>query len=140
MELYLQWLSGLDLPHDVPLPRRLQEAAMHARVVQFTVPPEKLHEFTASLEDAIPRFRERKGFLALLVLHVEESNPPDVRVMTVWESQQALRDSENSLPFYQALSHTLAFAKGFPAIREEEVVVHDFAMISGLSSKSAASH
>jgi heme-degrading monooxygenase HmoA len=118
----------------------MQEAAMHARVVQFAIPPEKLQEFSASLEDAIPRMRERKGFQALLVLRVEGSNPPDVRVMTIWESQQALRDSENSLPFYQALSRALAFAKGFPVMREEEVVVHDFAMIAAANSKSVASH
>ena len=113
---------------------------MHARVTQFTVSPEKLSEFTTLLDAAIPRMRERRGFQALLVLKVEGSNPPDVRVMTIWESQQALRDSENSLPFYQSLSRALALAKGFPVIREEEVLVYDFAMLAEGPSASAASH
>ena len=71
MELYLQWLSGLDLRNNVPLPRRLQEAAMHARVLQFTVPPEKLQEFTTTLDSMIPLMHQRKGFQGLLVLRVE---------------------------------------------------------------------
>ena len=47
--------------------------------------------------------------------------------MTIWETQQALRKSESNLYFYQGLSRALKFAKGFPVIREEEVLVHDFA-------------
>jgi heme-degrading monooxygenase HmoA len=118
----------------------LQEAAMHARVTQFAVPPEKLQEFTTTLDSMIPLMHQRKGFQGLLVLRVEGSNPPDVRVMTIWESQQALHESENNLSFYQALSRALAFAKGFPVMREEEVVVHDFSMVAAPPSKSAESH
>lgn len=110
---------------------------MHARVTQFTVPTEKLKDFTESLQSAIPLMRQRKGFQALLVLRVEMSNPPDVRVMTIWESQQALQESENNLDFYQALAHALAFAKGFPIIREEEVVVYDFAKVSAAAAGAA---
>jgi heme-degrading monooxygenase HmoA len=69
---------------------------------------------------------ERKGFQALLVLRVEGSNPPDLRVMTFWDSQQALQDSENDIRFYQVLARVMAFSQGFPVIREEEVVIGDF--------------
>lgn len=113
---------------------------MHARVTQFAVPPEKLNDFTATLDSMIPMMHERKGFQGLLVLRVEGSNPPDVRVMTIWESQQALHESENNLSFYQALSRALAFAKGFPVMRDEEVVVHDFSMVVAPPPKTAASH
>ena len=109
---------------------------MHARVTQFSIPSEKLTEFTAALDSALPLMRERPGFRALLVLRVEQSNPPDVRVMTIWESQKALHDSENSLQFYQALARTMTFAKGFPVIREEEVIFHDFVKVAGASAGS----
>jgi quinol monooxygenase YgiN len=99
---------------------------MHARVTQFTVPPAKLNDFMSALESAIPLMHQRNGFQALLVLRVEGSNPPDVRVMTIWDSQKALHESESNLMFYQALSRIMAFSQGFPAIREEEVVIHDF--------------
>lgn len=107
---------------------------MHARVTQFSVPSEKVNDFIEALNSAIPLVHQQKGFRALLVLRVENSNPPDVRVMTIWETQQALRESENNLYFYQALSRALKFAKGFPVIREEEVLVHDFAKAVTASS------
>jgi len=111
---------------------------MHARVTQFSVPTEKLNDFIDALNSAIPLMRQRNGFQALLVLHVEKSNPPDVRVMTIWETQQALRESENNLYFYQALARALAFAKGFPVIREEEVVLHDFAKVATAASAASS--
>lgn len=110
---------------------------MHARVTQFTIPTEKLNEFRDALNSAIPLMRQRKGFQALLVLRVEESNPSDVRVMTLWESQEALHESENSLLFYQALARALAFAKGFPVIREEEVMLYDFGKTAAASAASS---
>ncbi|MGH9714790.1 MAG: antibiotic biosynthesis monooxygenase family protein [Candidatus Acidiferrales bacterium] len=112
--------------------------AVHARVTQFSVPSEKLNEFIDSLSSAVPLMQQRKGFQALLVLRVEQSNPPDVRVMTIWETQQALRESESNLEFYRALAHALAFAKGFPVIREEEVVLYDFARISAAAAAGAS--
>jgi heme-degrading monooxygenase HmoA len=111
---------------------------MHARVTQFSVPSEKLNDFTESLISAVPLMRQRKGFVALLVLRVEQSNPPDVRVMTIWDSQQALQESENNLYFYQALARALAFAKGFPVIREEEVMLHDFTRIAAAAAAGAS--
>ena len=111
---------------------------MHARVMQFSVPSEKLNEFVSTLNSAIPLMRQRKGFQALLVLRVEQSEPPDVRVMTIWETQQALHESENNMYFYQALARALAFAKGFPVIREEEVVLHDFARVAAAASVASS--
>lgn len=110
---------------------------MHARVTQFSVPSEKLQEFIGALNSAIPLMHQTKGFQALLVLHVENSKPPDVRVMTIWETQQALHESENNLYFYQALARALAFAKEFPVIREEEVVLHDFAKVAARTSATS---
>lgn len=107
---------------------------MHARVTQFSVPSETLNGFIDTLNSIIPLMRQRIGFQALLVLRVENSNPPDVRVMTIWETQQALHESENNVYFYQALARALAFAKGFPVIREEEVMVHDFTKITAAAS------
>ncbi len=110
---------------------------MHARVTQFSIPTEKLNEFREALNSAIPLMRQRKGFQALLVLRVEGSNPPDVRVMTLWETQEALHESENSLMFYQALARVLAFAKGFPVMREEEVMLYDFGKAAAASAASS---
>jgi heme-degrading monooxygenase HmoA len=111
---------------------------MHARVTQFSVPSEKLNDFISALNSAIPLMRQQGGFQALLVLRVEQSNPPDVRVMTIWNTQQALHESENNVYFYQALTRALAFAKGFPLIREEEVVLHDFSKVTATASAASS--
>jgi heme-degrading monooxygenase HmoA len=99
---------------------------MYARVAQYRVKPGKYDEFVDALSTAVPLMREQKGFQALLVLRVEGSDPPDVRVMTIWESQDALQQSENNVYFYQAVSRALVLSQGFPVIREEEVVLSDF--------------
>jgi heme-degrading monooxygenase HmoA len=99
---------------------------MHARVTQFSIPAERLNDFIGAVDSLIPLMHERPGFKALLVLRVEKSDPPDVRVMTIWQTQQALQDSENDVYFYQALARALTYAKGFPVIREEAVLLHDF--------------
>jgi hypothetical protein len=61
-----------------------------------------------------------------------------VRVMTIWKTRQALDESENSVYFYQALARALAFAKGFPVIREEEVMLHDFANVAAPASAASS--
>lgn len=104
---------------------------MYARVAQYRVKPGKYEDFVEALAIAIPMMRQQKGFQALLVLRVEGSNPPDVRVMTIWDSQQALQHSENNVYFYQAVSRALVLAEGFPVIREEEVILSHFPIGTG---------
>ncbi|HTP45269.1 MAG TPA: antibiotic biosynthesis monooxygenase [Candidatus Acidoferrum sp.] len=111
---------------------------MYARVTQFSVPSEKVNDFIEALSAAIPLMRQRLGFQALLVLRVESSNPPDVRVMTLWETQQALQESESNVYFYAALARAMTFAKGFPVIREEEVMLYDFAKVAAAESAAPA--
>ncbi len=98
---------------------------MYARVTQFSIPSDKLNNFIATLNSAILLVKEEKGFQGLLLLRVEKSNPPDVRLMTFWETKQAMRDSEDNLYTDEALARVLAFAQGFPVMREEEVVLRD---------------
>ncbi|HKS83218.1 MAG TPA: antibiotic biosynthesis monooxygenase [Candidatus Acidoferrales bacterium] len=109
---------------------------MYARVAQYHVQPDKYDEFVESLNSALPLMRKQDGFKALLVLRVEGSHPPDVRVMTLWDTQLSLRQSENNIYFYQAVSRALVLSQGFPTIREEEVVLHDFPRASSSAAKA----
>lgn len=72
---------------------------MYARVAQYQVQPDKYDQFVEALNSALPLMRKQEGFQALLVLRVEGSRPPDVRVMTVWDTQLSLRQSESNLYF-----------------------------------------
>jgi heme-degrading monooxygenase HmoA len=99
---------------------------MYARVTQYRVKPGKREEFIAALSGSVPLMHDQHGFVALLVLQEPENKSPDLRVMTVWDSEEELLASERNLYFYQAVSRALAFSEGFPSIREEEVVLSDF--------------
>jgi heme-degrading monooxygenase HmoA len=99
---------------------------MYARVTQYHVKPGKYEEFLGALSASVPLMHDQRGFVALLVLRSPGINSPDLRVMTVWDSQDELLASERNLYFYQAVSRALAFCEGFPTIREEEVVLSDF--------------
>jgi quinol monooxygenase YgiN len=102
------------------------EAAMHARSTFYVVKPEKYDDFLDALSQSVPLMRQQKGFHSLLVMRSVGTAQPELRVMTVWESQQALQDSERNVYFYQAVTRALAFSSGFPRILEEEIVLSDF--------------
>ena len=99
---------------------------MYARVTQYQVKPGKQEEFIEALTGSVPLMHDQRGFVALMVLRTPGNVSPDVRVMTVWDSEEELLASERNLYFYQAVSRALAFSEGFPTIREEEVVLSDF--------------
>jgi quinol monooxygenase YgiN len=102
------------------------EAAMHARSTHYIVKPEKYDDFVSSISQSVNLMRQQKGFHSILVLRVEGTNPPELRIMSIWESQKALQESERNVYFYQAVSRVLAFSSGFPRIVEEEIVLSDF--------------
>lgn len=105
---------------------------MHARITQFNIHPEKVEEFAAAVDSLIPLMHEQHGFRSLIVLRgaalTSASSPPTaVTTITTWDSRDALRASEENLYFYRAMSRVLAFADGFPAIQEHEVILSEFA-------------
>ncbi len=100
---------------------------MHARVSQFRVRPGKLEDFKRAVASMKPKAREQRGFRALLVLRTGDAGLEDATVITVWDSIADLRATEKNLTFYQAVTRFMAFSEGFPAVREHEVLVSDFA-------------
>lgn len=99
---------------------------MHARSTYYRVKPDQYEAFLDAISQSVPLMRQQKGFHSMCVMRTAGSNPPDVRVMTMWETQQALQDSERNVYFYQAVTRALAFSQGFPRIVEEEVAISDF--------------
>ncbi len=95
---------------------------MYARVSEFRVPLEKLNEFKAAVESVVPLAYKEPGFRGLLVLKGEGS-PVLARVISLWDSLEHLKASENSMYLYKALARGLEFSKGFPIMEENEVLV-----------------
>jgi heme-degrading monooxygenase HmoA len=99
---------------------------MYARVWKFVILPGKVEEFVAVSKSMIPTYRRQAGFRGLLVLRSGPEEKLEATVVSAWESLVALRDSENSA-FQQALAHILTLCERRPFMREEEVLVSEFA-------------
>lgn len=100
---------------------------MHARVSQLRILPGKLEELTGAIQSVIPLSRKQAGFRALVVLRGGSDALPEATVISVWDSLEDLKASEKNLYLYQAIARVLSFCESFPAIREQEVLVSEFA-------------
>jgi heme-degrading monooxygenase HmoA len=99
---------------------------MYARVTQFRISPEKISEFVAAFQAAVPHARHQKGYRALMALRAGGGSTEDVRVISVWNSLEDLTAGEQNFYLYQALAKCLAFSKGFPLMEGQEVLCGDF--------------
>src|SRR6266849_2194827 len=99
---------------------------MHARVWQLQIAPGKFDEFKASLQSLLPPVRQQVGFCGLLILKSEVAGKAGAQIIGLWESFDAMRNSEKNPVFYQALVRLKGCSEGFPKIQEQEVLVGEF--------------
>ena len=100
---------------------------MYARVTHFRILPGKLVEFSLAVQSLIPEVQKQKGFRGVLVVHTQTSDPIEVEVLSLWETQEDLDATEKNLSFYHALARVQGFAQGFPSIHVHRVLVSKFA-------------
>jgi len=98
---------------------------MYARVWRAGILPGKVEEFTAALNSIRPFLRKQPGFCGLLALR---SGPGalEATAVSLWASIDDLRNSEATI-FQQAALGILSYCEPNPSVREEEVVVSEFA-------------
>jgi quinol monooxygenase YgiN len=99
---------------------------MHARVWQLQIRPGKVQDFKDTLSSVVDLARQQAGFHGVLALSSGKSESPDVTLVAVWDSLQAIRDSENNLFLTEAISRYLTCCEGLPHISEQEFLVSDF--------------
>jgi heme-degrading monooxygenase HmoA len=72
---------------------RKEERAMHARVSKLESPPEQVDELGRIVAEWVtPSLTEMEGFNGILALADRQSGT--VEVVTLWESEEAMRQSE----------------------------------------------
>lgn len=105
---------------------------MFARVMQVLILPGKLNEFLVAVDSLRPGLRKQAGFRAMMILRSAETPAKDgdereiqATTFTIWESMEHMRASETNMFLYQALARMKAYCKGFPQIREEEVIASE---------------
>jgi quinol monooxygenase YgiN len=99
---------------------------MHARVWQLHIRSGKVQDFKDTLSSVVDLARQQAGYHGVLALAAGKSESPDVTVVALWESLQAIRASENNLFLTQAISRFLACCDGLPHITEQELLASDF--------------
>jgi quinol monooxygenase YgiN len=99
---------------------------MHARVWQLQIRPGKVQHFKDTLSSVVDLARQQAGFHGVLALSSGKSESPDVTLVAVWDSLQAIRVSEKTLFLTEAISRYLTCCEGLPHISEREFLVSDF--------------
>jgi hypothetical protein len=91
----------------------------------------KVRDFQTILSSVVDLARRQEGYRGVLALASGKSESPDVTVVALWDSSQAIRASENNLFLTQAISRFLACCEGLPHITEQEVLASDLIATSG---------
>ena len=99
---------------------------MHARVWQLHVRPGKVQDFQDILSSLVELARQQEGYRGVLALGSGKSESPDVSLVALWDSLEAMRASEDNLFVTQAIARFLACCEGFPHITEQELLASDF--------------
>jgi quinol monooxygenase YgiN len=103
---------------------------MHARVWQLHIRPGKVQDFQDILSSLVDLARQQEGYRGVLALAAGKSESPDVTLVGIWESLEAIRASENNFFLTQAIARFLACCEGLPQITEQELLASDFIVTS----------
>jgi antibiotic biosynthesis monooxygenase (ABM) superfamily enzyme len=102
------------------------EAAMYARVWQLRLRPGKVQDFEDAMSDLVSLARRQPGYYGVLALRAGRAETPDVTLVAVWDSLDAIRASEKNLFLMQAITRYVACCEGVPHVTESEVLASDF--------------
>jgi len=99
---------------------------MHARIWRIHMQPGKTEEFKSALQSLSAQARRQPGYRGFLLLGPAGDDTPDTTVIGLWESFDAMRDSERNLFLTQALAHLYKYSDGLPHIVERPVLAANF--------------
>ncbi len=90
---------------------------MRARMISFKVPPERLEEVeNAYLTSFVPAMEKHDGFAFALVFRNEDTN--ETFEVSIWEDEEALRESEKEGGVVEWKTNTLESITGNATVVE----------------------
>jgi heme-degrading monooxygenase HmoA len=99
---------------------------MIARVTHYRIRPGKLTEFTSTVESLTSAMDKLKGFRVLLVLGGEEPSDQGVMAISIWDSVEAMKDTDSNSLYYRVVSRLIGCCESFSPMHEHEVLVSKF--------------
>jgi quinol monooxygenase YgiN len=101
---------------------------MHARVWHVNILPHRLEDFKEALRSFVPEAKNEEGFRGYLVLRTDKTGEkPEALLISLWNSEDHLRQSDNNLFLTRAIAQVIGCCDGFPLIQEHEVLLKEFA-------------
>ena len=99
---------------------------MVARVTRYRIRPGKIEEFTTILQSLTAAMDELKGFRVLLILQGEKDESHDATAISVWDSAEAMKDSDSNTLYYHILSRLLRCCESFSPMHQQQVLLSKF--------------
>jgi quinol monooxygenase YgiN len=99
---------------------------MNARVWKLHIRPGKVEEFQDIFSSLVTLARRQDGYRGTLALSSGNPDSPEVIMVALWDSLEAIRASENNLFLTQAITRFMTCCDGGPQITEQEILVSDF--------------
>jgi heme-degrading monooxygenase HmoA len=100
--------------------------ALVARVTHYRIREGKVDEFVATVQSLTAAMDKLKGFRVLLVLHGEDKSSREAMAISVWDSTEDLRDSDNNTFYYHLIAKVLSCCESFSPMHQQEVMVSKF--------------
>jgi len=100
---------------------------MIARVTRYRIRLGKVEEFASRAETLMTAMEKLAGFRVLLLLRGEDAGGRDATSISVWDSVEDLKSSENDTFYYDALSRVMNCCESFSAMHQHEVLKSKFA-------------
>ncbi len=86
-----------------------------------------MQEFSATVESLMAALDRLEGFRVFLLLGGEDSNGRQATAISVWESAEHMKSSENDKFYYGALKALMGCCESFSPMHQHEVVKIKFA-------------
>jgi hypothetical protein len=114
--------------HRISAPATFFESggAMVARVTHYRIREGKVDEFVATVQSLTAAMDKLKGFRVLLVLHGEDKSSREAMAISVWDTTEDLRDSDNNAFYYHLISKVLSCCESFSPMHQQEVMMSKF--------------
>jgi len=100
---------------------------MYARIWHLQLKHGMMKEFKEALDTIIHLVRREDGYFGVIALTSGRPEAPEVRIVALWDSPEAVRQSEQDLFLMQAMTRYMACCEGVPIMLEKEVLAADFA-------------
>ena len=100
---------------------------MIARITRFRIRPGKVEEFAATAESLMATIGKLDGFRVLLLLRGEDPSGRDAISISVWDSAEQLKSSENDKLYYGGLARLMSCCESFSPMHQHEVLKSKFA-------------